>query len=41
MTEKGFNLFGECAARCVHLSPQEDECPLFPKGTVKCSNPAA
>ena len=21
MAEKGFNLFYECAARCVHLSP--------------------
>ena len=26
MTEKGFNLFHECAARCVHLLPQEEEC---------------
>ena len=26
MTDKGFNLFDECAARCVHLSPQEEEC---------------
>ena len=32
MTDKGFNFFDECAARCVHLSPQEEEwavkCPL-------------
>ena len=26
MTEKGFNLFDENAARCVHLFPQEEEC---------------
>ena len=26
MTDKGFNLFDEYAARCVHLFPQEDEC---------------
>ena len=25
MTDKGFNLFDECAARCVHLFPQEEE----------------
>ena len=23
MIHKGLNLFDECAARCVHLSPQE------------------
>ena len=32
MTDKGFNLFDECAARCVHL---------FPEGTVKCTHLAA
>ena len=26
MTDKGFNLFYECAVRCAHLSPQEEEC---------------
>ena len=26
MTDKGFNLFDECAARCVHLFRQEEEC---------------
>ena len=26
MTDKGFNIFDECAARCVHLFPQEEEC---------------
>ena len=26
MTDKGLNPFDECASRCVHLSPQEEEC---------------
>ena len=26
ITDKGFNLFGECAARCAHLFPQEEQC---------------
>ena len=26
MIDKGFNLFNECAAKCVHLFPQEEEC---------------
>ena len=26
MADKIFNLFDECAARCVHLLPQEEEC---------------
>ena len=26
MTNKGSNPFDECAAKCVHLFPQEDEC---------------
>ena len=26
MTDKGFKLFDDCAARCVHLSPEEEEC---------------
>ena len=26
MIEKGFSRFGECAARCVHMSHQEEEC---------------
>ena len=25
MTEKGSNLYDECAARCVHLFPQKEE----------------
>ena len=26
MTDKGFNIFDECASRCVYISPQEEEC---------------
>ena len=26
MADKGFNRFDKCAARCVHLFPQEEEC---------------
>ena len=26
MTGKGLNLFDECDARCVHLSPHEEQC---------------
>ena len=26
MTDKRFNLFDDCAVRCVHLSPEEEEC---------------
>ena len=26
MTDEVFNLFDECAARCVHLFRQEEEC---------------
>ena len=26
MTDKGFNLFDECAGRCAHLLQQEEEC---------------
>ena len=36
MTDKGFNIFDECAARCVHLFPQKKSAPLLPDGTVKC-----
>ena len=25
MTDRGLNLFDECASRCVHLFPQEEE----------------
>ena len=26
MSDKGLNLFDECAAECVHLCPQEELC---------------
>ena len=26
MVDKGFNRFDECAARCAHLLPLEEEC---------------
>ena len=32
MTDKGFNLFDECAARCTHLFPQEEECTSSSRG---------
>ena len=35
MTDKGFNLFDECAARCVHLFPQEEECTSSSWGDSK------
>ena len=41
MADKGLNLFGECAAECVYLSPQEIECTSFPEGTIKCTHLAS
>ena len=35
MTDKRFNLFDECAASCVHLSPQEK---FIPEEIVKCTH---
>ena len=35
MTDKGFSLFDECAARCVHLFPQEEECTSSSWGDSK------
>ena len=35
MTDKGLNLFDECASRCVHLSPQEEECTSSSWGDSK------
>ena len=37
MTGKGFNVFDECASRCVYLFPQEEEFTFFLEGTVKCT----
>ena len=36
MIEKEINPFDECAARCVHLFPQEEECTSSSWGTMKC-----
>ena len=42
MADIEFNLFCECADRCVHMFPQEEECThLLPEGTVKCTHIAA
>ena len=35
MTDKGSNLFYECAARCLHLFPQEEECASSSWGNSK------
>ena len=35
MIDKVFNLFDECASRCVHLSPQEEECTSSSWGDSK------
>ena len=45
MTDKGFNLFDECAARCIHLFPQEEKCTssswgdskMYTSGSIKNS----
>ena len=35
MTDKAFNYFDKCAARCVHLFPQEEECTSSSWGDSK------
>ena len=35
MTDKGFNLFDKCAARCAHLFPQVEECTSSSCGDSK------
>ena len=35
--DKGLNLFDECAAWCVYLSPQEEEIPLLLKSRIYTS----
>ena len=35
MTDKRFNLFDECAARCSHLGLQEEECTSSSWGDSK------
>ena len=41
VTDKGSNFFDECAARYLHLFPQEEECAYFFWGTVVCTHLAA
>ena len=35
MTDKGFNIFDECATRCVHLFPEGEECTSSSWGESK------
>ena len=34
MTDKGFNRFDECAARCIHLFHRKKSAPLLPERAV-------
>ena len=36
---KGLNLFDDCAAKCVYLCPQEEECTSSSWGYSKIYNP--
>ena len=35
MAGKGFNVFNECASRCVHMSPQGEDCISSSGGSSK------
>ena len=35
MTDKSFNIFDGCAAKCIHLLPQEEECTSSSWGDSK------
>ena len=35
MTDKSFNIFDECATRCVHLFPKEENCTSSSWGKSK------
>ena len=35
MADKGLNPFAECAAKCVHMCPQEEKCTYFSWGDSK------
>ena len=39
VTDKGLNLFDDCAAECVHLCPQEEDCTSFSLGHSKIYTP--
>ena len=39
MTDKGLNLFNDCAAECVYLCPQEEECTSSSRGHSKIYTP--
>ena len=39
MAEKGPNLFDECAAECVHMCPQKEECTSSSLGDSKMCTP--
>ena len=39
MTDKGLNLFDDCAAECVYLCPQKEECTSSSWGDCKVYNP--
>ena len=35
MTDKGLNLFDDCATECVYLCPQEEDCTSSSRGCSK------
>ena len=39
VTDKGLNLFDDCAAECVYLCPQEEECTSSSLGHIKTHTP--
>ena len=39
MTDKGLNLFDDCATKCVQLFPQEEECTSSSWGQSKIYTP--
>ena len=39
MSDKGFICFGECTAKCVHLSSQDKECTSSYWGNTKTCTP--
>ena len=37
MTDKGLNLFDDCAAECVYLCPRRKSLPLLPGHSKMCT----